>query len=341
MRFSIAILAVALLPGTALAKDPAKRFSLDLGFGITPDMADLGTTIAQDGTVDTADSTVANMVYSTDKALMSDRNNLALYYNSKNTGSAYNLLGKEPTIGNPMLGSEIGLRGRYELDDVIDFPLFVQAGFFYTTRMSGGQQSRTLGDAVVQDPTIANLMQLNGENPADYAGGTMVSNYNASWLEIPIAVGLKIPVDRRHTYAYGAVGASWFRGGFSVDLDVDEKYANALTTHLDTDALTVHNLSPGAVKDEIKFVNAGLGMNWQLGVQAGIAKGFAWYAEFNQSGTAGTVYSSKMKAETQQLLTATSSEALAASDDQWFKRLAFPVVTTGAAFRTGLRYYFF
>ena len=42
-----------------------------------------------------------------------------------------------------------------------------------------------------------------------------------------------------------------------------------------------------------------------------------------------------------QLLTATSSESLYSQDPEWFKRLSFPVVTSGARVRAGVRYYFF
>ena len=39
--------------------------------------------------------------------------------------------------------------------------------------------------------------------------------------------------------------------------------------------------------------------------------------------------------------TATSSEAIAQSDPEWFDKLAFPVLATGASFRTGMRFSFF
>jgi hypothetical protein len=133
-----------------------------------------------------------------------------------------------------------------------------------------------------------------------------------------------------------------FRGGFAVSLDVDENYANVLATHLDTDALTVTNLSPGAVQDTIDFQIGGMGFNYMVGAQAAVGKtGATVFLELNSSGAAKTVYSSAMKAETRQLLTATSSAALYAEDDQWFKRLAFPVVAGGGTVRAGLRYYFY
>src|SRR5690606_9322164 len=138
----------------------------------------------------------------------------------------------------------------------------------------------------------------------------------ADWLEIPITVGVKVPVTKmKYTFAYGGVGVSLFRGGFSVDLDADERYANVLATHLDTENLTVNNLSPGAVQDTVKFRVGGMGLNWQVGAQAGLGKGLAFFVEMNNSGMAKTILSSELKSETRQLLTATSSENLAGADD--------------------------
>ncbi len=344
MKWSSLLLVAALThAGTALAgDDDVKRFSFGLTFGILPDMASLGSTITQDGTVDTADTSMASLIYGTGKALMSDRDNLAIYHNSQHTASPFNMMGAAPELGGPLLGLEVGGTVQYEFDDLIKFPLYLRAGFHYSLRMSGGDQSRTFGDVATENPDIAQLLVANGEDPNDYVGGTMTTSYRADWLEIPITLGIKVPVKKMHyTFAYGGLGVSLFRGGFSVAMDADEHYANVLATHIDTETLTVTNLSPGAVQDTVKFRVGGAGLNWQLGAQAGIAKGLAFFFELNSSGAAKTVLSSELKPETRQLLTATSSGALAAADDEWFKRLAFPVVTSGARVRVGVRYYFF
>jgi hypothetical protein len=104
---------------------------------------------------------------------------------------------------------------------------------------------------------------------------------------------------------------------------------------------TVTNMSPGAVKDTIKFEIGGWGFNWCVGTQAQLGASDAMlFLEMNNSGAIKTVYSSSMKPETRRLLTALSSHALAEQDPSWFKRLAFPVLAAGAAVRGGFRYYF-
>ncbi|ACY19100.1 porin OmpL1 [Haliangium ochraceum] len=325
---------------SAHADEGAKRLSVDLSFGVRPDMASLGQTIAQDGTIDTADSTMANLVYSTGQALMGDRNNMAIWHNSSNTNSTFRLLGEEPEVGGPLLGLDIGANARYELDDHVGFPLFVRAGFHYITSVSGGQQRRVLGDAAQANPDIAGLLMANGENPADYIGGVMESEYSASWLEIPITVGFKVAINE-DSFMYAGAGISLFRGGFSVGMNVDENYANVLATHIDTEALTVTNLSPGAVNETVEFQLGGVGVNYMIGGQAAIADtGAVVFLELNSSGAAKTVYSSRLDANARRLLTATSSASLYSEDPEWFKRLAFPVVAGGGTMRVGLRYYF-
>ena len=226
--------ATALFSAPAFADDDKpKRLSIDISAGVRPDMAQLGATITQDGTVDTADSTVANLLYSTDKAFMSDRNNMTIWDASQATDSTFKLMGAKPGVGGAMLGMELGARARYELDDVIDFPLYVQAGFHYTSKISGGEQSRTLGDVSQNNDTVSALFTLNGLDPADYDGGVMKNEYDASWVEIPFTLGVKAGFPKKpYTHAYGGLGLSNFSGGFSVAMDVDQNYSPALATHV-------------------------------------------------------------------------------------------------------------
>lgn len=336
-----AMAAMAMPPDEATAGEDTSRFSLGFSLGLKPDMASLGGTISKDGVLDTADTTLASLAYSTDKALMSDQDNLAIWHNSDHTDSSFRLMGADPVIGGSLLGLDIGANAMYELDDVMKAPIYLKAGFHYTFSVSGGDQQRVLGDAATANPTLSSLLAANGENPADYIGGTMRSTYRADWIEIPIQVGVKVPVKRPHTFAYGGIGVSFFSGGFSLEVDVDEQYANVLATHVDIEAATVTNLSPGAVQDTIDFRLGGTGLNWGVGAQAGLGKRSAVYLELNSSGTAKTVYSSALKSETRRLLTATSSQSLYAEDPEWFKRMAFPVVTSGASVRAGIRMYFF
>jgi len=349
-RWIIPVVALAVIPSAGAVEydlDPPRGFSLGFSVGLLPDMAGLGNTITMDGTIDTADSTMANLAYGTDKAIMSDRDNEAIWHNSLNTDSAFRMLGAEPELGGAMLGIELGATVQYEFDQLAKarpgrprVPLFVRSGFNFLTRMAGGQQTRTLGDIATRSPDLANLLIANGEDPADYAGGTMHSNYGATWFEVPLSLGVKVPVFKR-AFVYGFMGVSLFHGGFKVSIDVDERYSNVLCTHVDTDALTVANYSPGAVQEDVWLRMTAVGLNWGLGAQARIGRNMGLYLELNFSGAAKTVYSSALKSETRQMLTALSSESLAQDDPEWFKRIAYPVLAKGASVRLGMRFYLF
>lgn len=351
---AVATVAALLLPlasADAQAADDKRptRFSIGLSGGIRPDMAGLGSTIVQDGSVDLADTSMAALAYSTDKALMSDRNNMTLEANSRNTDSIFNVLSAYEE-GGSLLGGEIGGDVRFEFDEVLDFPVFLEAGFYYTGRISGGQQSRTLGDIAEQSETISTIALVYGLDPAEYSGGTMITEWNAAWIEVPISVGIKVPV-KPHTFAYGSAGVSIFSGGFDIGLDVDEKYANVLNTHIvDNGGLVpdVIDQSPdGGVKDTIKFRTAAVGLNYGLGVQAGLGRRVAFFIELNQSGAAKTVFAQTLGDDTKRLLTSASSSTLAdesedgAGDADWFNDIAYPVIMQGASGRLGLRIYLF
>jgi len=332
-------LATACLYATSAHAGDTKRFSVSVNTGIISDMAGLGATIMQDGSIDTADSTMANAVYATGQILMSDRDNMTIDSNSKNTDSNFHLLDGYET-GGPMLGIEVGGDLRYEFDDLLGFPLFLRAGFHLHDRMTGGQQSRTLGTAAIDDGRIAALLALNGLDANDYVGGTMATNWDAGWFEIPISLGWNLEINP-YTSLYASFGVSWFKGGFSVGLEVDEAYANVLATHLDADTMTATNLSPGSVSDVAKFDATAMGLNYGLGAQAHITSGLSVFLELNSSGAGATVFSNTLTPEAQQLLTSTSSASLAEGDPTWFKKLAYPVVFGGSSVRIGVRYYVF
>jgi len=305
-------------------------------------MAGLGSTISKDGTVDTADSTMANLLYSTDKAFMGDQANQTIWHNSNQTQSTFRLMGEEPVLGGSLLGAEVGGRLRYDLDGLIPFPAFVQLGAYSTRVMSGGHQERMFGDVAEKNASVAAILVLNGEDPADYINGRMTTDYDASWIEVPFSLGMQFKhPNRPNTSAYGSVGLSYFNGGFSVAFDADERYANVLATHIDAEAMSVSNLSPGAVSDKIDFRMTAIGLNYGLGVQVGAGKRTALFCELNSSGAAKAVMGSDLKKESKQLLTAMSSSSLAGEDAEWFDGLAYPVLTTGATVRVGLRAYLF
>ncbi|MDF1562179.1 MAG: hypothetical protein P1V51_04000 [Deltaproteobacteria bacterium] len=340
------------------AGDKAKRFSIGLNIGLKADMANLGEAIAQDGTVDLAGSTMASTFYSTDTLVVGDRDSLAIWHNSNNTGSDFTILGAEPTLGGPLLGADLGLSAQYEFDDILGVPVYFKTGFNYVTSFSGGVQRRQLGNVLTNltapdgaAPTLAIPLAMAGYDPDDFDGGTLDTAFTAGWYEIPFSLGFKVPV-KKQSFFYGWIGASYFSGGFDVHLQLDEQYVNAVTTHVDTEqANPADMVTPGAawsaegLDEVVSFRASTFGLNYGLGGQIDLGFGLVWYAELNSSGAAKTVYSNDLSDHAAETLTRLSSSTLGAvgeaSGDWWFKRLAFPVVMGGGSLRTGLRYYIF
>jgi hypothetical protein len=335
----VALSLIALTPALA-ADPPERRVSFSLGTGIGSDLGNLGETIVLDGTLDTADGTIANYAYATGQVLMSDQDNKTIWHNSDHTDSPFHLLGEAPQEGGSLLGAELNASMQVELDDVINAPIFLRLGFAYMTKVSGGTQSRTFGNAAVDSPDLSALLVTNGEDPANYVGGTMATDWGASWVEIPITLGLRVPLGG-YSAVYGGAGASLFSGGLSLDLNIDQAYANVLATHIDFDALSVQNYSVGPIDDEITFRSSGVGLNYSIGAQAEVSKGAAVFLDLNGSGMETIVFSSPLNTATRRMLTGTSSQALADADPEWFKRMAFPLVMRGASVRLGLRVYVF
>ena len=327
----------------ARASSGAKRFSFGFNVGLKGNQANLGDTITKDGTIDTASSTVARTFYATNQTIMSDRNNAAIQYNSGNTGAPFNQLSSYKE-GGALTGIDFGGQAQYDLDDIISLPLFLRAAFNYQMTIMGGKQERTLGDVSVTNPQANALLTANGLTPADYAGGTMKTGFSASHIEIPISIGFNARISEK-TRVYLGLGASWFNGGWDVKVDIDEKYANALGTHVNTTALTAtnywKNFGGGAIDETIKFRASGIGVHYFIGLEQFLTENLSIFGEIFASGMAKISYSTELSDKGQKLFSTLSSETLAQNDPNWFKRLAYPVVLGGASIKVGMKYYLF
>ena len=184
------------------------------------------------------------------------------------------------------------------------------------------------------------LLAANGISGDPYNGGTLTNEFNASWMEIPVALGFRVSI-KKGTEVYAGAGISWFSGGLSLQINADEKYVDALTTHADISTLTIiqYATDVGAISDRVDFKAAGLGINYFLGLAQYIDAGVSIFMELYASGTAKTVYSTAFSEDLSKAFTAASSDSLAAQDPQWFKRVAFPIVMRGGQVKIGARYY--
>ena len=306
--------------------------------GVLPDMAGLGSGITQEGNIAIGESSLARF-FSTDHLLMSDQQNQTVWHNSSETDSVFRLMSEAPQSSGALLGGELGGRIRWETI-AGGLPIFFQGGAYVSTRISGGEQSRTFGTLTQESAQLAAILEVSGESAADYSNGHLSSQYDASWVEIPISIGLRSPDIRPHSFVYGSLGLSLMMGGHTISIDADESYTNVLASHIDTDTLTLTNHSPGAISEQIAFTARGVGFNYGLGVQAGVAQRTALFCETNRSEMSRIATGSGLSASGQQLLTALTDPERAESEDTWFTTIAQSVSLHGASIRIGLRYYF-
>lgn len=312
-----------------------KRLSVGLNLGLKSDMANLGATITKDGTIDIGDDTIANSFYGTSQFFVADRDNQLQKYNSENTASDLSTVADYET-GGAMTGLDTGLDVQYDLDDIFGLPLFARTGFNYVFKVGGGSQSRTLGDTLSGGSGAA-LLTSNGLTD-EYSGGVFKSDWNASWMYVPVSIGLNARISEKHIVYFGG-GVSWFSGGWSVGLDMDQKYVNAITHYYNSDTSSIDTFSADPVSETIEFKADGIGIHYFIGLESFITDSIAIFGEVNASGYAETAYSGKASDNTIKVFTRATSKGASDQDNQFVKRLAYPVVMGGATVKIGARYY--
>ena len=115
----------------------------------------------------------------------------------------------------------------YEFLTLSTYPLVIhrqtdevrRAGRVYLAYTIAGGAVATFGTIWLYTVT-GTLEFATGGSVDDFAGGTMKTTWNASWTEIPISLGMKVPV-KPHWFVYGNAGVSIFKGGFDITVDID------------------------------------------------------------------------------------------------------------------------
>jgi hypothetical protein len=336
-------------PAAAVSPTPAahcdcessrkETLSFGLSTGLRTNMAQLGDTIVKDGTVELGSNSALRALGGTKNVFQGGKDDAVLVHNSASTNSAYKFLDRAENSG-ALMGVTVGGDVKLELAKILDLPLFVRTGAEYTFRVGGGRHERVLGSAIENATPLGGAVR---DATGGVTGGTMMYQFDASWLEVPLTIGLSVPLEGGHRL-YGGFGPSYYRGGFSVDIDMDERYVRAATTLLDGN--TVYGpLVRDAIREKIDFTWGGLGFNYVLGMEARLDDRNALFFEYAATGGADTRFSSAPSADAQRFLTAVNSGVSggvvmpASADDRFLKRIAYPVVLGGGFFRLGYRFY--
>jgi hypothetical protein len=319
------------------SKANAPRYlALGLSTGVISDMSGLGNAITNGGMIPLNSNSLAS-ASGVGKLFMSDRDAALRAYSAEGPNAVPLQAIADFGEGGPLIGIDIGLYAMYHSRQHLELPFFARLGFDYAFKASGGQQKLTLGAGPDQLATSSNY----ANPPFGFEGGSISTTWNASWMELPLTLGVTLPVYDLGR-VYGGLGLSWFSGGFSIQVATDKKYAAYLTSYntnkySDASALMVTQ----KVKDTMEFSTKGIAINMLLGFEVLIIEHLAATVEYWSSGFAQTVSTtSNVKEGTSRVLTmATAGPDKASKDAQYIQRLTHPVTLGGTMLKFGLRYY--
>jgi hypothetical protein len=335
MKKFLTFLTVLLFAATVYAQDSgSKSFSAGLTFGIVPDLASMGATIITDGTLETADGSLANSTGTSD-LIMSDKDDAVNLNNSNGTNVApMDFLGSFSEAG-PMMGLSIAGYAMYDFKTLADLPLFTRFGFDYVMQTGGGEHKRTLGPGIDQAAALGGYPVASG---GTYAGASMSYAFESSWMEIPLTVGIVLPVGKIGKI-YGGLGMSYFKGNWSLAVKMDSQYAQYLTAFEGDSAA----LADEAINETVQFSISTISMNFLLGMEVEVYESVSITLEYWASGALQVVYAdSSFSTEGKNVMTAALGGKTAASNDsEYVKKFAYPVKLGGSYFKFGAKYYIF
>ncbi len=339
MKKLLSILVILLFASTLYAQEGGKKksFSVGITLGMVSDLAGLGATIIDDGTLDTAGGSLANAT-GTDKLIMADKSDAVLLSNSNNTNAVPLQFLSDFSEAGPMMGLSIGGYVMYDFLSLADLPFFARLGFDYVAQVGGGEHGRTLGAGINQYAQAAGYALPTAAAGGTYTGAWMTYSFTSSWLEIPLTVGICLPVGK-YGKVYGGLGISYFNGGWALEVDMSDSYAQYITVFDDGAQALVTSFD----KTKVEFKVSQISFNFVLGAEVNVAYGIAVTFEYWGSGAAQTVYSKAAFTDnaSKTMTAALSGGDVAGYDTNWFKQFAYPVVLGSSYFKFGVKYYIF
>lgn len=318
------------------SKKKNRSLSFGLTTGVVADMSQLGSAITNDGVVDLNGDSLASKTGIT-KLLMPDRDCSLQAYSSEGTNAVPLQVISDYEEGGPLIGLDTGVYVMYDTLELWELPFFVRLGFDYVFKVSGGEQMLKLG------PGPDQVADSGGFAKPDFGfeGGTIKTTWNSSWMEVPLTFGVILPIMDLGK-VYGGLGVSWFRGGFSINVNADKKYAAFLTSYNTVDYPGSESLMvTEPINETIEFMTYGVSFNMLLGFEVFISENVAATVEYWASATMQTVFAETEFSSTAKhaMTMATAGPDAASNDDEYIERFAYPVVLGGSMMKFGVRYY--
>jgi len=330
MKKLLVVLSVLFFAGSLHAKD----LSVGVTLGIIGDMAGMGETILKDGAVDLNKESLASAI-GISQIIWADNEMGTLLNNAKGT-STVPLKGlKDQQEGSPMLGLNMEINCMYDFTSLSKLPLFARIGFSYALSVNKPVQKLTLGPGVDQAAALGGFPDMPGADT--YEGGTAELAWHSNYMELPVTIGIILPVaDKGKIYV--GLGMSWFSGGWGIDAKFSKEYVAMLTAY-SGEAL------PLVVKDvdtTIDFKASILSLHFLIGFEAFVAENVSVSIEYWLTKAAQNTFTADgFDTTTANVMTAAIAGPTAYSNDsKYLSDFAYPAVAGASMFKLGVKYYF-
>lgn len=319
--------------------EKSRSLAIGVTAGLVDDMSQLSDAITNDGVVPLNTNSLASST-GIETLLVPDSVASMQYHSGSKSPDDLKIISDYDKAGSDALrGVDLGIYVMYDFNELLNLPLFVRVGFDYVFKVWGDDQMIRLGPG----PDIY-AAENNFATPAGgFEGGTLETSWDSEWMEVPVTIGVVLPV-MNFGNVYGGLGVSWFRGGFSINVKADDRYAAFGTSYSSDDypGADLDNLMvTEGINEKIEFVTHGISFNMLLGFEAFIADNVSATIEYWASATMQTVYAeSEFSDKAKRVLTmATAGPDAAAQDPEYIERFAYPVVIGGTMIKFGVRYY--
>lgn len=310
----------------------ANELSVGFSIGLVPNMCDMGKTILKDGAIDLNGESLASAV-GIGQIIWADNNMGVLLNNAQGTNVVPLQTLSDQTEGAPMNGLNFELNVMYDFTARFNLPLFARIGFNYAFSYNNVEQEITLGPGVDQ-AAMANgyPMPTNGT----YAGSSASLSWHASWFEIPITIGLVLPIADKGKI-YGGLGLTWIRGGWGIDAKFDANYVAMLTSYEGQAA----PLTEERVNTTIDFVQSYFTLHFMFGAEVNVAQNVAVTFEYWLTAAVRNTFTADgFDDPTAHAMTGAIAGPTAYSmDSRYIEDMAYPAIVGASFFKIGVKYY--
>ena len=293
-------MAVALSFGSmAMAKN---GLSVDLGFAMNFNGADMGKTIVKDGeegiglTKSTAGGFPGNVVVFSGPVLgkiIMPENQLLVASKDATKKNVFTSVSE----GGAMQGLNTALRVRYDFLNAF----FARLGFVYDMQIMGGETSYKFGPTANQLIAASMLSTTNSAIVGNLANalaglsnGKVTQTWTYGYWSIPVTIGVNVPINDGKYNIYAGLGLTYFSGYWQLEMKVPAGYSvDNLLVNVENGY--VSGSVAAAAKEKVKFEASGLGFNYTIGASAEVYQDVSIFVEWDATIAAGMSDSVKLK----------------------------------------------